>query len=223
MAQILITELTQGTVEGTGYFDELMKAVTAHLELQHKLGRIKGADYSTVYLGAMQYAMQQAVAFALGRQQADKQAELLAAQELKTDAEKLLVDAQELKTDAETLLVGSQKALVDQQKLTEVERTALTTAQELKTDAETALLVQKELTEDEQTILVQKQQDLYVKQTDGFDRDAEQKSLKLWTDVWSIARSTDPDAASVAMPTTIPTNLGTLLDEIITNAGLSAP
>ena len=202
MAEILITELTQGTVEGSGYFDELMKAVTAHLELQHKLGRIKGADYSTVYLGAMQWAMQQAVAFALGRQQADKQAELLIAQELKTDAE---------------------KGLVDQQTLTEIERTALTTAQELKTDAETALLTQKELTEDEQTILVQKQQALYVKQTDGFDRDAEQKSLKLWTDLWSIARSTDPDATAVALPTTISTNLGTLLEEAISNAGLTDP
>ena len=202
MAEILITELTQGTVEGSGYFDELMKAVTAHLELQHKLGRIKGADYSTVYLGAMQWAMQQAVAFALGRQQADKQAELLIAQELKTDAE---------------------KGLVDQQTLTEIERTALTTAQELKTDAETALLTQKELTEDQQTILVQKQQDLYVKQTDGFDRDAEQKSLKLWTDLWSIARSTDPDATAVALPTTISTNLGTLLEEAISNAGLTDP
>jgi len=209
MAEILITELTEGTVEGSGYFDELMKAVTAHLELQHKLGRIKGADYSTVYLGAMQWAMQQAVAFALGRQQADKQAELLAAQELKTDAEKLKVDAE--------------KGLVDQQTLTEIERTALTTAQELKTDAETALLTQKELTEDEQTILVQKQQALYVKQTDGFDRDAEQKSLKLWTDLWSIARSTDPDATAVALPTTISTNLGTLLEEAISNAGLTDP
>jgi len=209
MAQILISELTEGIVDGNGYFDELMKAATAHLEEQHKLGRIKGADYATVYLGAMQWAMQQAVAFALGRQQADKQAELLAAQELKTDAEKLLVD--------------EQTGLVTQQTLTEVERTGLTTAQKNKTDSEKALLDQKTLTEVQQTALVIKQQGLYQKQTDGFDRDAEQKSLKLWTDVWSIARSTDPDAAAVALPTTVSTNLNNLLEEVVTNAGLTDP
>lgn len=157
MAEILISEVTSGTISGDGYFDELMKAITAHLEEQHKLGRIKGADYANVYLGAMQYAMQQAIIFALGRQKADEEGDLLA---------------------------------------------------------------QKVLTEVEQTELVKKQQALYAKQTDGFDRDAEQKALKLWTDLWTIARSTDPDAVSVALPFTN-AQLNDLLEEIASNAGMS--
>lgn len=160
MANIPISEVTSGTVTGTGYFDELMTAVTVRLEEQHKLGRIKGADYSTVYLGAMQYAMQQAILFALQKQKADQEADLLG---------------------------------------------------------------QKFLTEVEQTLLVQKQQALYQKQTDGFDRDAEQKAVKIWTDVWTIARSTDPDATAVALPTNISTGLNVVLEELLTRSGLTDP
>lgn len=160
MAVIPITELTTGVVGGSGHFDELMKSITAHLEKEFKLGRIKGADYSTVYLGAMQYAMQQAVIFTLGKQKADTEGDLLR---------------------------------------------------------------QKVLTEVEQTELVKKQQALYAKQTDGFDRDAEQKALKAWVDVWTIARSTDPDATSVALPINISTGLNSALEELLTRAGLTDP
>ncbi len=45
-----------------GVFDDLMEAMNSHLDAQFKLGRITGTDFSTVYLGAMQSAIQQAVA-----------------------------------------------------------------------------------------------------------------------------------------------------------------
>ena len=93
MASISTSDLTQAsgvttstdgkyTVTGTGVFDDLMEAVNAHLDAQFNLGRLTGADYATVYLGAVQSSMQQSVAFILGKQQADKQAELLEAQKL---------------------------------------------------------------------------------------------------------------------------------------------
>ena len=93
MASISTSDLTQAsgvttstdgkyTVTGTGVFDDLMEAVNAHLDAQFNLGRLTGADYATVYLGAVQSSMQQSVAFILGKQQADKQAELLEAQTL---------------------------------------------------------------------------------------------------------------------------------------------
>lgn len=74
-----VTTSTDGkyTVTGTGVFDDLMEAVNAHLDAQYNLGRLTGADYATVYLGAVQSSMQQSVAFILGKQQADKQADLL--------------------------------------------------------------------------------------------------------------------------------------------------
>jgi hypothetical protein len=100
MASISTSDLTQAsgvttstdgkyTVTGTGVFDDLMEAVNAHLDAQFNLGRLTGADYATVYLGAVQSSMQQSVAFILGKQQADKQADLIDKQIL-TEVKKTL-------------------------------------------------------------------------------------------------------------------------------------
>ena len=58
--------VTNNVVTGSGVFDDLMEAVTTHLEAQYQLGRITGGDFATVYLGAMQSALQQSVAYAVG-------------------------------------------------------------------------------------------------------------------------------------------------------------
>lgn len=58
---------------GTGAFDGLMTAINAHLAYQFYEGRIKGTDYATVYLGAMQVAITQAVTFVLQKPIAEKQ------------------------------------------------------------------------------------------------------------------------------------------------------
>lgn len=64
----------QALVQGTGVFDKLMEAVNAHLSLQFFEGRIKGPDYATVYLGSMQTAMTQAIAFVLQKPMVERQA-----------------------------------------------------------------------------------------------------------------------------------------------------
>jgi len=77
-----------------------------------------------------------------------------------------------------------------------------------KLNGEIALLRQKTVTELAQTSgtiplglgfnnstvvggVVKKQSDLYIAQTDGFSRDAEQKVLKAMLDTWSVRRTTD--------------------------------
>jgi len=69
------TDLTQASavttsadfvVTGTGVFDDLMETVNVHLEAQFQLGRLSGADYANVYLGAMQSVIQNSVSFTLG-------------------------------------------------------------------------------------------------------------------------------------------------------------
>ena len=67
----------KGVVTGSGVFDNLMEAVNVHLDAQFNSGRLTGADYATVYLGALQSTIQQSISFVLGEQAADKQAELL--------------------------------------------------------------------------------------------------------------------------------------------------
>lgn len=236
MAEILITDVTTGNVTGTGVFDKIMSAANAQLEKEYSAGRIRGGEYADVYVATMNSALQQSIAFVLGKQQADKQAELLAAQTLKTDKEQSLVNEQLLKTSAEIGLVNqqasnllaqkanipkegakldSQKSLTDAQKLQTDAETLLIqqkktnetitatnlTKQQGKLDAEIAVLQQKKRTEEAQirdsvdgiavTGIVGKQKALYAKQTEGYDRDAEQKLAKILADTWGIQRTTD--------------------------------
>ena len=124
---------TNNVITGTGVFDDLMESVTAHLEAQFQLGRITGTDFATVYLGAMQSALQSSVSYTLGQEKTNADVVLIGKQGLKVDADKLLVDAQELLTDAQKLKVDSDIALNTKQG-------ALLDAQELKVDADVVLV-----------------------------------------------------------------------------------
>ena len=73
------TAVNTGTAaDGTGNFDQLMKVVTLHVEAQFNAGRITGTDYATVYLGALQSTLAQAVTFTLNMNKANEEADLLA-------------------------------------------------------------------------------------------------------------------------------------------------
>ena len=86
MADITFNDLsdtTESTISAkTGNFDELMKVVTLHLEDQFNAGRITGTDYATVYLGALQSTLAQAVNFTLNMNKANKETDLLAQKEI---------------------------------------------------------------------------------------------------------------------------------------------
>ena len=64
---LTIEQLTTKSVDGTGVFDAMMAAVTAHLSEQHSKNRITGADYAKVYMGSISASMQFAVQFLLGK------------------------------------------------------------------------------------------------------------------------------------------------------------
>ena len=108
MAEINTNDLTTSQVGGTGVFDQLMLSSTAHLLVEYNKNRIKGTEYSKVYLGAMDSAMSQSIAFILGRQRADKEADLIDEQIGKAKEETLLVIAQTAKLMAETDLTKEQ-------------------------------------------------------------------------------------------------------------------
>lgn len=296
MAEILIDDLTTRTLEGEGVFDALMETNRIRLDREYQKTRIKGPDYSKVYLGGMEAAMQQSIIYLLGRQKADKEAELISEQILKTIAEVLLIGAQKDKIAAEIDLmvdqlitealnrdkttaeidlledqlltqakerdkIDSDIALIDQKTATEVVNTANATKQGLliteqiaKTVSETALITQKKTTEVQQELVLKKQiekltQDIllaaaqvskmaveetliglqgdkataeiallaqreitetaqtvdaaggilgaqttvYAKQAEGFDRDAEQKMMKMMADTYSVEKTADSD------------------------------
>lgn len=178
MSAIAVVDLTQAIISGTGVFDVLMRATKAHLDEEYKSNRIKGSEYSTVYLGAMSAVLQTSLAFLLAQQKTDLEAEILKQQKLNLQQELINLVAAECKLRAEFDLLQ---------------------ATLLKTDTETALLTQKVATEKAQTdgiatdpdSILGKQKALYQAQTNGFARDAEQKAAKLLADTWNVRRTTD--------------------------------
>lgn len=79
-----LTTSTDGkyTVTGTGVFDDLMESVNVHLDAQYNLGRITGADYATVYLGAMQSAIQTSASFVVGAAKGNAEISLINQKEI---------------------------------------------------------------------------------------------------------------------------------------------
>jgi hypothetical protein len=276
MTEIALTELTTGHIDGEGVFDKLMAATKAHLESEFNKNRIKGPEYSTVYLGALDQVMMTAMSFVVQKRQIALQADLLAQQiilagievqkaaialevlaleKIKVAAEIDQINAQVListqqrlnliaeaaKTTAEILnvpkqgvLLDKQAAMVDQQLVNLVSENAgilaknantlseglnipktgevldaqvcklqaefdLTVNTNTKTTGEIALLAQKTASEKAQTMsmgvdddsIIGRQKLLYKAQTDGFQRDAEQKAAKLLVDTWSARRMSD--------------------------------
>ena len=80
MTDIVITDITTGIVDGTGIFDKLMASVKAHIHDEYDNGRIKGPEYSQVYLGAIQAVLNQSVQYALQEKQLEAQIDLTIAQ-----------------------------------------------------------------------------------------------------------------------------------------------
>lgn len=61
--------LTTVALDGSGVFDQLMKATKLHLQEEYEAQRITGNEYSTVYLGALTAVLQTSVQFLLNEQQ----------------------------------------------------------------------------------------------------------------------------------------------------------
>ena len=82
MTAITISEVTSNTATtvGTGTFDVLMESVNNQLLKQWEAGRISGADYASVYLGALQSVLKESVQFTLSKQTVEEQVTKLIAE-----------------------------------------------------------------------------------------------------------------------------------------------
>jgi len=99
-------------VTGTGVFDDLMETVVKHLEAQFQLGRITGTDYATVYLGALQSAIQQAVSYTVAIEKTNSEVTLL---NQKYITEYVQTGISSTGTAAATSTMGKQQALYTEQ------------------------------------------------------------------------------------------------------------
>jgi hypothetical protein len=175
---ILVTDLTTGKVDGIGVFDKLMAATKPHIKAEYDSGRIKGAEYSQVYLGAVQSAMSNSIEFLL-RQASTQSQNALLDQQLLTEVQNTLVaTAQKCKLQNEFEVLSQQ--------ITKVQNEDLLLAQKKTTE-----LAQVSSANVASTSVVGAQVALYAAQKDGFTRDAEQKAAKLYFDTWNVRRTTD--------------------------------
>lgn len=60
---VTITDITDGTIGGAGYFDKIMTALNAQIDFQFSKQRLQGKDFATVYLGALQAALSSAIQY----------------------------------------------------------------------------------------------------------------------------------------------------------------
>jgi len=208
-----IADLTSATIDGTGVFDVLMRANKAHLEQEFTKGRIKGPEYATVYLGALDAVLSASIQFLLQR----------------------------AKAQAEIDQIKAQTALIGQQTANAIIEGTVLTAQEcklqaefdvlmstlLKTDQETQLLMWKVTTEKAQTMalgvdansVVGRQKDLYLAQTNGFTRDAEQKAAKVMVDSWNVRRTTDEGTVADHVNNLNDVAVGRAVTKLLTGVG----
>lgn len=177
---LVIDDLTQATLAGSGVFDVLMRANRAHLDTEFEKSRIKGSEYATVYLGSLEAVMQTALTFLLQKDKLALEQKLLEQQILlttvevqKANAELAIIQAQVLKVPAEIALLEAQTAKVNQERTNAALEALnipkqgdvlyaqkckleaefdLILLEKLKVTAETALLSQKNATEKAQTI-----------------------------------------------------------------------
>ena len=245
---ITLADLTTATTDGTGVFDVLMQANKAHLEQEFRQGRIKGNEYATVYLGSLQTVLQGAIEFTLQKQKQSlevalvaKQVELAQEQILKTRTEVELVQAQIAKLKREDALVAQQLLNMQAEALNIPKQGAVLVAQEcklrgefdlikeqvIKTSAETSLLNQRKVTEQAQTTgmgvdlnsVIGRQKALYEAQTEGFQRDAEQKAADLMIKSWATRRTTDEGTVADGVNMLNDVAIGRAVNKLLSGVG----
>lgn len=203
-------DLTTRVVDGSGVFDALMSGIAAHLRKEFDQNRITGQQYTEAFVSAAAGAMGTATQFLLGRDQAYWQA--ITAQ---LQARALEVGVITARVQLET--AKAQLALARTQALTAEAEFGLTKMKISTEDAtycsakytlEQILPRQKDLlleqievqraqTMDSRTNgatikgSVGKQKDLYTQQIISYQRDAEVKAAKLFTDAWITQKTID--------------------------------
>lgn len=61
--QLDVRELTTKALDGTGVFDVLMASTSLHIQNEYDKGRIRGPEYSQVYLGGLQATLSASIEY----------------------------------------------------------------------------------------------------------------------------------------------------------------
>lgn len=231
VAKLTNEDLTTGELSGSGTFDVLMRAFKAHLQVEFDKGRITGAEYTKAYIALTESAMAQGVNFLVNRDQAYWQAvtaqlNALQARTVLKTAQMQLVTAKfealtskanfgltKMKISSESMAYCTAKygleTMLPQQFALLKEQTEAQRAQTLNTRTDGAAVAG----------VLGKQVQLYTQQITSYQRDAEVKAAKMWTDTWTTMKAIDE---GLEPPTVFAnTNFNTVMTRIQTNNGLT--
>ena len=195
MAQVLNFESildNTPSVNTSGYFKELMDSISVYVKNEYSSGRLSGAEYAQVYLGAMQSAMQQAFAFGLQKTVQDAQVALIEAQIAQVNAEITKIYADKSNTEAQTALINKQGGEIDY-KVSQVypAQVAVLNKQDDEIQSKIDLVNAQKASELIQATVLNKQAALYEAQTKGFGDKSKIDSAKIIADLLSLQGSLD--------------------------------
>lgn len=224
-------KLTSRLVGGTGMFDGLMVTFSAHLKAEFEKGRITGADYTKAYIALTESALNGAVNYLLGKDQAFWQSMLAQAQAItarvqlataKVQMAAVRIEAMnskaaygltklKLSTESVTYCTAQYNLtnMLPQQLASIKEQMEAQRAQTLDTRTDGATV----------TGVLGKQKALYTQQITSYQRDSEVKASKLFTDAWITMKTIDE---GLLPPSGFQnSSLDTILTTLKTNNGLS--
>lgn len=223
-SDIDISDITTGSIDGTGAFDVLMRTVGLHLTNEYAQGRITGDRYAQSYTEAMIATLDQATRFVVSSAQ--------------TSANDALIQAQIDKIYKEIEVMGVQMDQIEAQTALANKQTELATAQIGKVTADTQLVGTQELlvtyqgnTEQAKymdtvagapvTGVVGKQKEVYAAQAKGFKDSALQSAAKTMIDTWSVRRTTDEATQTTEASGLQDINIGNAVEMMYENLGIT--
>ena len=195
--------LTTREVGGSGTFDALMESAHNHLKAEFKANRITGGEYTKAYIAMMESCMSNAVQFLLGRDQAYWAAAMAQIQAVTARVQLATSKAQFVLAKIQALSAKSEYALTKMKIATESETycAALFNADQM-LPQQLKLITEQTEAQRAQTLdtrtdgaavkgSVGKQKELYSQQITSYQRDAEVKASKLFTDAWITQKTID--------------------------------
>lgn len=208
--RLLNSDLTTGEVAGTGTFDVLMASVSKHLMAEYEANRISGAEYTKTYAALVSAAMSTATQFLLQKEQTYWQNQLAQVNALTASIQLELARTEYGNKQVEFALmklklVSESNASCLTKNELEIMRPlqqAGLVAQNANLATQNVLLREQAEAQRAQTSDVRidggvvggsvgKQKALYTQQITSYQRDAEVKAAKLFTDAWITQKTID--------------------------------
>lgn len=227
ISKLTNADLTTGVVDGSGTFDAMMKGFAAHLKVEYQANRITGAEYTKAFIALTESAMNGAVQYLLGRDQAFWQAQSaqIAAitgrvQLASAKVQLAALQQQALTAEATYALTKLKLATEDAQfgtakyQLDNLLPAQLTLVRE-QVEAQRAQTLNTRVDGTAVAGAMGKQRELYAQQITSYQRDAEVKAAKMFIDTWITQKTIDEGLVPPAGLNNA--SLQTILDVLKTN------